>query len=135
MIHSFKNPTQLHSSVQWAYSQTAQIPQDARLIFIAGQTATNADAQVQGESFGEQVVHAFLNLRTALEAHGADFKNVVRLSTYIVGVDFKRLGTLTSEIQKHWPTEPPTQTLLGVSSLAMPNMLFEVDAIAAISAS
>ena len=37
---------------------------------------------------------------------------------------------LANRIARIWGSRPPTQTLTGVAALALPAMLFEVDAIA-----
>lgn len=50
----------------------------------------------------------------------------MQLRTYIVNHDQDKLEILL----RHLGNLPPTQTLFGVAPLALPNMLFEVDAIA-----
>ncbi|MFI6832893.1 hypothetical protein ACIBG5_37660 [Kribbella sp. NPDC050241] len=41
-----------------------------------------------------------------------------------------KLAALGRVIATYWPERPPVQTLLGVASLALPEMSFEVDAVA-----
>ncbi|WP_083932620.1 RidA family protein [Nocardiopsis halophila] len=67
----------------------------------------------------------------ALTAHGLDFGHVVQLRTYVVDHDATRLGPIAEAAQGYWGAEPPVQTLLGVAALAAPDVLFEVEAIAA----
>ena len=74
---------------------------------------------------------AFANVGVALQAAGLDFADVVNLRTYIVDHDAAKLEVLLAAIRRIWGDRPPTQTLLGVAALALPDMLFEVDAIAA----
>jgi len=75
--------------------------------------------------------HTFLNLGVALAAHGLDLGHVVQLRTYVVDHDFDKLGSISAAVRQGWGANPPTQTLIGVASLALPDILFEVEAIAA----
>jgi enamine deaminase RidA (YjgF/YER057c/UK114 family) len=45
--------------------------------------------------------------------------------------DFDKLGAIAEAVQGRWGATPPTQTLIGVASLATPDILFEVEAVAA----
>jgi enamine deaminase RidA (YjgF/YER057c/UK114 family) len=55
---------------------------------------------------------------------------VARLGTYLVGHDADDLAVLGGVITRIWGDKLPVQTLLGVASLASPEMRFEVDALA-----
>lgn len=48
---------------------------------------------------------------------------------YVVDHDPDRLAVLGAHVNTLWKGEPPAQTLLGVAALALPGMLFEVDAL------
>ncbi|MFG2982699.1 RidA family protein [Streptomyces sp. NPDC048258] len=85
---------------------------------------------VVSEDFADQVAQAFANLRTALAAVGLGPADVVRIGTYIVGHDQEKLEVLLKELHATWGTELPAQTLIGVAALALPGMLFEIDAVA-----
>lgn len=67
---------------------------------------------------------------TALATVGLDFSHVGRIGTYIVDHDLAKLDALVREITRIWGDNPPVQTLVGVASLALPDMLFEVEAVA-----
>nr|WP_244207207.1 Rid family hydrolase [Streptomyces swartbergensis] len=73
----------------------------------------------------------FRNIGVALAAHGLDLSNVVQLRTYVVNHDVSKLGPIAGAVQEGWGDKPPTQTLIGVASLATPDVLFEVEALAA----
>lgn len=49
----------------------------------------------------------------------------------MVTLDDDKLPTIGEAVGSRWGARPPTQTLLGVAGLAMPDILFEVEALAA----
>ena len=49
----------------------------------------------------------------------------------MVNPDFDRLGTIGQAVRSGCGDTPPTQTVIGVAGLAMPDILFEVEAVAA----
>jgi enamine deaminase RidA (YjgF/YER057c/UK114 family) len=125
------NPKGLHNPVPFGYSHTAAIPAGAALVLVAGQYGSKADGSLASPHFAEQVQQSFHNLAVALDAHGLDLSHVVQLRTYVVAPDFEKLGVIGHAVQAGCGDMPPTQTLIGVSSLAMPDILFEVEAVAA----
>ncbi|MFD6070156.1 MULTISPECIES: RidA family protein [Amycolatopsis] len=128
MAHEIINPAGLHDPVGFGYSHIATTA--GELVFIAGQYASDGSGQVTSGDFPEQVEQSLENLKIALAEVGLDFSHVVQLRTYIVGHDAAKLETIGKAIGRIWGGRPPTQTLLGVAALALPGMLFEVDAIA-----
>ncbi|MFC6012137.1 RidA family protein [Nocardia lasii] len=129
--HTLLNPPALHDPVRFGYSHTAAVPAGTGLVFVSGQYGSAPDGSVVSPDFAAQVNQTFANLATALTAHGLDLSHVVSFRAYVVDHDVTKLGPLAEAIAQHWGTTPPTQTLLGITSLAMPDMLFEVEAIAA----
>ena len=131
MPHAVLNPAGLHDPVPFGYSHTARIPPGTELVLVAGQYGSSTDGAVVSAAFADQVRQAFRNLGVALAAHGLDLSHVVQLRTYVVNHDFDTLATVAEAVQSRWSADPPTQTLLGVASLATPDILFEVEAVAA----
>ena len=131
MPHAFLNPAGLHDPVPFGYSHTVSIPPGKELVLVAGQYGSSTDGAVVSSAFTEQVRHAFRNLGVALAAHRLDLSHVVQLRTYVVNHDFDKLGAIAEAVQSRWSADPPTQTLIGVASLATPEILFEVEAVAA----
>ncbi|MCB5163810.1 RidA family protein [Streptomyces bambusae] len=131
MAHVLVNPDGLHDPTPFGYSHTAAVPAGAELVLIAGQYGSGPDGAVVSPDFTQQVKQAFHNVGVALAAHGLDLSHVVRLRTYVVGHEPAKLGPLAAALQECWGAKPPTQTLVGVASLATPDMLFEVEAVAA----
>ena len=131
MSHVVLNPAGLHDPVPFGYSHTARIPPGTELVLVAGQYGSSTDGAVVSAAFADQVQQAFRNLGVALAAHGLDLCHVVQLRTYVVNHDFDTLAAVAEAVQSRWSADPPTQTLLGVASLATPDILFEVEAVAA----
>lgn len=129
MSHTIVNPDGLHDPAPFGYSHTAAIPAGAELVLVAGQYGSGPDGMVVSTDFAAQVEQAFGNLRVALAAHGLDLSHVVQLRTYVVGPDFEKLGVIGQAVRACGDT-PPTQTVIGVAGLAMPEILFEVEAVA-----
>jgi enamine deaminase RidA (YjgF/YER057c/UK114 family) len=123
------NPAALHDPTPFGYSHAVSAP--GELVFIAGQYASDATGTPVPGDFAAQVELAFDRLRVALEGVGLGFEHVVRLGTHIVDHDLDKLETLGKELHARFGDRLPAQTLSGVASLALPGMLFEVDAVAA----
>ncbi|MFM9444197.1 RidA family protein [Streptomyces acidiscabies] len=73
---------------------------------------------------------ACTRLESALSAVGLGLQHVVRLGTFVVDHDADKLQALGKVLHARFGDRLPAQTLNGVASLALPGMLFEVDAIA-----
>lgn len=122
------NPSALHDPTPFGYSHAVSAP--GELVFIGGQYASDATGAPVPGDFAAQVELAFDRLRSALEGVGLGYEHVVRLGTFIVEHDSAKLETLGKTLHARFGDRLPAQTLSGVASLALPGMLFEVDAIA-----
>jgi enamine deaminase RidA (YjgF/YER057c/UK114 family) len=102
-----------------------------RTIYIAGQLGLGLGDRLVGEpgDFRAQAERAFENLRSALQAVGADFKDVVKVNNYLV--DIKHLPTLRELRNAHFNmAAPPASTTIVITAFAREGALFEIDAIA-----
>lgn len=129
MTHTFVNPPALHDPTAFGYSHSAAVPAGSELVLVSGQYGSGPDGGLVSADFADQVRQAFANLATVLSAHGLGLEDVVQLRTYVVGLDGERLGVIAGSVGACGPT-PPTQTVIGVAGLAMPEILFEVEAVA-----
>ncbi|SCL68678.1 Enamine deaminase RidA, house cleaning of reactive enamine intermediates, YjgF/YER057c/UK114 family [Micromonospora citrea] len=129
MPHTISNPDTLHDPVSYGYSHVARV--SGELVLVAGQYASDATGQVTSPDFAAQVRQSFANLGKALAAEGLEHRHIVQLRTHIVDHDADKLAVVAGVIGEIWGATPPTQTLTGVAALALPDMLFEVDAVAA----
>ncbi|MCP2166737.1 RidA family protein [Goodfellowiella coeruleoviolacea] len=128
MPHDIINPDTLHDPVGFGYSHVATT--SGELVFIAGQYASDDTGQVVPGDFRAQMTRALENLGKALAAVGLDYQHVVRVGSYVVDHDADKLAVIGELIGGIWGARPPTQTLVGVAALALPGMLYEIDAVA-----
>lgn len=103
-------------------------------IYIAGQVALDADAQLIGEGdVVAQAEQAYANVGTALEAAGASFADVVKLTLYIVDYQPGHGAPLRRLRERIFPApDQPVCTVVGVAALGRPGLLIEVDATAVV---
>ncbi|MET9466641.1 RidA family protein [Streptomyces sp. NPDC006544] len=122
------DPAGLHDPAPFGYSHAASAP--GELVFISGQYASDRTGQLVPGDFAAQVERSVANLRLALAGAGLGFEHVVRLGSYVVDHDLAKLEVLGKALHAAWEDRLPAQTLSGVASLALPGMLFEIDAVA-----
>ena len=124
-------PDTLFPSQQFAYNQVV-VSEPGQQIFVAGQTSWNADQNIVGLcDLVAQAKQALLNIELALQSAGASRKDVTQMRVYIVNYSPDCLESLMPVFHEFWgDVPPPAQTMLGVESLALPEFLIEIDAVA-----
>jgi enamine deaminase RidA (YjgF/YER057c/UK114 family) len=125
------NPPELGSPP--GYSQIVEVAAQ-RIIFIAGQTALDADGHVVGKSdFAAQASQVFRNLAIALEARGCSAANLVKLTVFLT--DMENLAGYREARNRFFasvtPPAAPAVTLVEVSRLYGADFMIEIEAIAA----
>lgn len=115
----------LGDSSVYAYAQCITA---GNLVFLAGQTGVDEDYKVVSSSFGPQARQALENVRIALEAAGASQSNLVSMTVFLTDM---RYGHEFLELRKEvLGEELSASAIIGVSQLAFPELLVEVQAIA-----
>jgi enamine deaminase RidA (YjgF/YER057c/UK114 family) len=132
MEKQFFNPPTLNTPAN--YSHAVTVKGAGKLVFIAGQTAFNAQGELVGQGdLRAQAIQVFENLKIALAAAGATFDDVVKYTTFIVNYTPDARSVVGEVRGKYLPSvNPPASTLLGVQALAREGMLIEVEAIAVV---
>lgn len=101
-----------------------------RLVWTSGQVAIAPDGSVP-DGWEAQTRLVFENLGRVLGAAGAGWADVVKLTYFVVSVD--ELETVRSVRDEFVNTDtPPTSSLVQVAGLFRPDVLIEVEAVAAI---
>lgn len=119
-------------SLKLGYNQAEIIEGASRQLICAGQTAVDAEGNPQhADDMRGQIGLALDNLEAVLTKSDMSLTNVIRLVVYTTDVDealknFDLLGMRFGPIQC-----APPMTLLGVTRLAIPSLLFEIEATAA----
>jgi enamine deaminase RidA (YjgF/YER057c/UK114 family) len=98
-----------------------------RLVSVAGQTALAKDFSIiGGEDLVAQTKAAMEAVKTALEAAGAGWGDVVRRTIYTLSpTQYEAIGQAIEEVTGE--SEHPAQTILGVTALAVPGLLIEIE--------
>jgi len=109
------------------YSHAAKAGQ---LVFAAGQVAQDRDGNLVGRGDIEaQAVQVFENLQAVLHAAGATLNDVVKLTTYTTNIAYR--AKIAEVRARYFTSYFPPNTFVVVASLATPDYLLEIEAVAA----
>jgi len=99
------------------------------LVIVSGQAAIDQDGHIMGVGdFDAQAEQVFRNLTRVLAAAGSGLDRVVKVTIYLTDMgNFPKIV----ELRGKWFTAPyPADTIVEVSSLALPGLEIEIEAIA-----
>ena len=99
------------------------------LLFLSGFVPVDGDGRLVGaEDVVTQVRQVFANLGAVLDAAGATFADVVKVTVYLTDIaDRTRINPVRQEI---FGATRPASTLVEVSALVTPGAKVEIDAVA-----
>ena len=110
------------------YSQGI-LAEGGKLLFIAGQTASDKDGGIAGKGDIEAQTHqVFKNLSSVLKEAGGSLDNLVMTTTYIT--DRKYREGYNRVRMQYYKKDPPTSTLVIITGLAHPDYLIEINGVA-----
>jgi enamine deaminase RidA (YjgF/YER057c/UK114 family) len=112
------------------YSHVVSV-EPRRLIFVSGQLARDKNGRIVGVGdMRAQLRQTLDNIKAALEASGASLTDLVRTNTYVTDIDeyFKH----TDVRMEYFSHAMPTSTTVEVRRLSQPELMVEIDAIAAV---
>jgi reactive intermediate/imine deaminase len=99
------------------------------LVIVSGQAALDEHGSIVGVGdFDAQAEQTFQNLARVLEAGGSSLDRVVKVTIFLTDMaNFPKIV----ELRKRWFTAPyPADTIVEVGSLALPELVIEIEAIA-----
>lgn len=101
------------------------------LVFLSGQASIGTDGSIVGPGdFDAQLAQTFANIERVLAAAGSDLSRVVKVTIYLT--DMANFPKIVAA-RRRWFTPPyPADTTLEVRSLALPDLMVEIDVIAAV---
>ena len=124
---TFSNPSSMPPTR--GYTHIVESQGHCRTIYLSGQLGLTKDGQFAGPDFRAQATQCFENVRTALREAGAGFEHVVKITNYFT--DMADLPIFLEVRDRYVNTSaPPASTAVQVARLALPQAVFELEAIA-----
>jgi enamine deaminase RidA (YjgF/YER057c/UK114 family) len=123
------SPNTMHKPIGYSHLARAN---SGKIVFIAGQVALDAFGNVVGPGdFRAQTERVFENLKTAVEAVGGSFRNIMKLNVYVL--DRGQLREYREVRDRYIDVaNPPVSTAVQVAALFRPEFLIEIEAVAAL---
>lgn len=115
-------------SVALGYNQGEVVAGHTRTLYCSGQTAMNGDGEPEHPGdLAAQLALSLDNLAAVLGGAGMSLTNLVRLNVYTTDVDllFQHYGVLAARLGAAGVA--PTTTMLGVTRLAIPDLMVELE--------
>ncbi len=101
-----------------------------RTIYVSGQAGITQDGKIAGD-FRAQAVQSLENLKAALAGAGASLEHVVKITIYFVDISY--IAIFREVRDSYFDTKaPPASTAVQIVKLAMPELLFEIEATAVV---
>lgn len=128
----FLNPSGLCPTFGWTHVVATT---GGTTIHISGQAGIDERGQVVARGdLKRQTEQTFENLRSALAAAGATFRDVVNSRIYVVDFKPEHLPIIREVRSRYFAAEqPPASTLVGVTALAGPEWLIEIEVTAVVN--
>ena len=118
-------------SKAFGFSQAIKVTEARELLVCSGQTAMGPDGSLPASAdMGDQVRVALENVLTVLTAGGMTPADIVKSKIYTTDVD-ACIGVFGQTVQEVLGSILPASTLLGVTRLAFPELLIEIEVVAA----
>jgi 2-iminobutanoate/2-iminopropanoate deaminase len=97
------------------------------MLFVSGVAPLDSEGRLVGADAVAQTRQIFENMKRILDAAGAGFRDVLRVTVYLTDVnDRKAINPVRRE---YFGDVRPASTLIEVSALAIPGMKVEIEAV------
>jgi enamine deaminase RidA (YjgF/YER057c/UK114 family) len=135
MNKQYLNPKELGAAPKF-YSHAVSLAGSAKLIYVSGQVSWGADGRVVGAGdMRAQCEQVFKNLTAVLAAGGAGWGDIIKMNSYMVNLNADNVATFRESRAAYLKAgQMPASTLVGVTSLVQPELLLEVEVVAAVGA-
>ncbi|WP_367048742.1 RidA family protein [Streptomyces sp. Je 1-332] len=115
-------------SVDMGFNQGEVVSGHTRTLYISGQTAMSEEGKPEHDGdMAAQLARSVDNLKSVLGEADMSLANLVRLNVYTTDVDllFRHYGVLAGQLGAAGVA--PTTTMLGVTRLAIPGQMVELE--------
>jgi len=119
------NPEKIHDPIGYTH---LTIPRGKKVIFLSGQVAWNKDYEIVGKNdLRKQTEMVYENIGHALEEIGATWDHIAKTTVYTtMPTEYEIIGSVTEKF--FGDVAPPSQTIVGVTGLALEEFLIEIEA-------
>ena len=103
------------------------------MAYLSGHAAISESGELVGVGdFDTQAEATFQSLERTLKAAGSDLSKVIKVTIFLTDMaNFEKIVDLRGK----WFTDPyPADTIIEVTSLALPELMIEIEAIATVDA-
>lgn len=131
MPKTYLNPAELFQSQQYGFSQIVKVS-GGTTVYFSGQVGWDEQQSLTGGGdLVAQTQRTFENLHKAVQVAGGQMRDIVSLRIYVVNYRREEGGIISECLLKFFPAEAlPVTTWIGVQSLARPELLIEIEAVA-----
>lgn len=124
------NPAGVAKPLKGHYSNAVRID-SGPLLFVAGQIALDKNGNLVGKGdLRAQARQVLENIRIILEDSGAQMRDVLNVTVYVT--DISAFHDISDIRLEYFPENGPASAIVEVSRLALPELMIEIAAVAAI---
>jgi len=128
MTRELVNPARLHPAPGFSHVALAS---GGRVVHFAGQLGLDPDFSLVAEDLHGQTVGAMRNVQLAMEEVGVTWDQIVRRTIYTLHpTEYETITAAIDEVTGG--AAHPAQTIVGVTGLAVPGCLIEIECTAVI---
>jgi len=110
------------------YSHGAEVPPDARVLYVSGQVGMDQRGKLAA-GIDKQCLQTWKNIGAVLRSAGMSYRDIVKMTGFLT--DSRYIAAYRAARDKFLVEPWPASTLLIVEGLAAPEMLVEIEVIAA----
>ncbi|MBN9162327.1 MAG: hypothetical protein BGO98_17455 [Myxococcales bacterium 68-20] len=127
------NPRDVYDGAAYGISQGV-VDERSGHVFVSGQVAWDVNGRVSGQTYGEQTTLALKNLSAVLASAGCGAADVLSVRVYMRGEMADHIQECLPALASFFGPTRPALTGIGVASLATPDTLVEIEAVARVAA-
>lgn len=126
------NPPGMKNVRATVYNHFVRVDQPRSLVFVSGQLSRDEDGNKVGVgSMLEQTRQCIRNIEKSLVAAGASLSDIVWTTVYTT--DIREFRQIVAAREEFFKDNLPTSTMVEVNHLSEPELLVEIQVIAAIA--
>jgi enamine deaminase RidA (YjgF/YER057c/UK114 family) len=123
MARELINPDGLHPAPGFSHVAVAG---GTRVVHFAGQVGLAPDFSLVADDLHGQTAGAMRNLKVAMDAAGVGWDDIVRRTIYTLQpTEYETITRAIDEVTGG--ADHPAQTIVGVTGLAVPGLLIEIE--------